>query len=110
MVIISFVNIDVSMASRPDVLELFIPWKLLLLLQLLNNLFDINRIPDNHCICYQIETTNLITELLIRLFSNFSLVGITQVRAKAMKRFTFVNLSIQPPAMGFLGIPSQIVK
>jgi len=90
--------------------ELFIPWKLLLLLQLLNNLFDINRVPDNHCIRYQIQTTNLIVELLVLLLSNFSLVGITKVRAKTMKRFTFVDLSIQPPAMGFLGIPAQNVN
>jgi hypothetical protein len=72
--VISSVNINVSMASRPDVFELFIPWKLLLLLQLLNNFFDINRVPDNHCIRYQIQTTNLIVELLVLLFSNFSLV------------------------------------
>ncbi len=34
------VDIDVSMTSGPDVFQLFVPWKLYFLLQLLNHLLD----------------------------------------------------------------------
>jgi hypothetical protein len=69
--VIAPIDIDVSMASGPDVLQLFVPRKLPLLLQLLNYLLDVNRVPNNHCVRDQIQTANLIGELFNLLLSNF---------------------------------------
>ena len=75
------VNVDVLIARRPYVSQVFFNIGIPLCLKLVHAYFELEGVPINDNVAEQVEAPHLMVKLLIRFGANFPLIAICDLKS-----------------------------
>ena len=75
--------------------------------ELLYNLIDVDGIPNDDRIDDQVQSANLMEQLLILLRAQLRLIGKEQVSAQTMQCLALIELSAHLASLQWIAIPAQ---